>query len=147
MVSLGIEREDIYHNTVSFTDGISVEIKPKNYFPKYDKHVDSDDFLRELAFDNLRKMNLWSEEYADRLNEELKVIEKLQFSDYFLVVWDIVHHARSKDIWVGPGRGSVGGSLLAYVLGITRVDPMKHGLIFWRFLNIDLDYEPEFEEV
>jgi DNA polymerase III subunit alpha len=70
-----------------------------------------------------------------RLAHELSVIEKMGFAGYFLVVWDFIHYARTQGIAVGPGRGSSAGSLVAYCLGITNVDPMRYGLLFERFLN------------
>lgn len=87
-------------------------------------------------------------EYLKRAEFELGVIEHMGFVDYFLVVWDVVNHARSKGIPVGPGRGSAAGSLVAYSLGITNLDPIRYGLLFERFLNpervsmpdIDLDF-------
>jgi len=88
-------------------------------------------------------------EYIERFNFELDVIKKLGFEDYFLLIADIINEAKTKGIQVGAGRGSVAGSLVAYVLGITGVDPIKHGLIFERFLNparkvmpdIDIDFD------
>lgn len=84
----------------------------------------------------------------DRLDHELRVIEKMGFAGYFLVVWDFVHYARQQGIAVGPGRGSAAGSLVAYALGITDIDPLAYGLLFERFLNpervsmpdIDIDF-------
>src|SRR5918996_1469260 len=70
-----------------------------------------------------------------RLAHELAVIEKMGFAGYFLVVWDFIHYARSHGVAVGPGRGSSAGSLVAYCLGITNIDPMRYGLLFERFLN------------
>lgn len=75
------------------------------------------------------------EAYSARLAYELSVIEKMGFASYFLIVWDFITHARSKGIPVGPGRGSAAGSLVAYGLGITEIDPLKYGLLFERFLN------------
>ncbi|MBW2358922.1 MAG: DNA polymerase III subunit alpha, partial [Deltaproteobacteria bacterium] len=88
------------------------------------------------------------QEYRDRLDFELQVIHKMGFSGYFLIVADFIEHARSRDIPVGPGRGSVAGSLTAYCLNITNIDPIKYGLLFERFLNpqrismpdIDIDF-------
>jgi DNA polymerase-3 subunit alpha len=87
--------------------------------------------------------------YAERLNYELEVMNKMGFPGYFLVVADLVSHAQSQGIRVGPGRGSAAGSLVAYALGITGLDPIEHGLLFERFLNperismpdIDLDFD------
>jgi DNA polymerase-3 subunit alpha len=88
------------------------------------------------------------EEYQERLNYELKTIHKMGFSGYFLIVADFIEHARQQDIPVGPGRGSAAGSLTAYCLRITDIDPIKYGLLFERFLNperismpdIDIDF-------
>ena len=87
--------------------------------------------------------------YSERIKHELSVIQKLEFSSYFLIVWDFVRWARDKKIRVGAGRGSAAGSLVSYLADITRVDPLKHGLLFERFLNegrialpdIDLDFQ------
>ena len=92
-----------------------------------------------------------TQEVKDRLAYELSVIEQMGFSDYFLVVWDFVRFARRRGIAVGPGRGSAAGSLVAYVLYITDIDPLSHGLLFERFLNpervsmpdIDIDFDDE----
>lgn len=86
--------------------------------------------------------------YEDRLDEELRIINKMGYAGYFLIVWDIVSHAKSKGISVGPGRGSAAGSLVAFCLRITDIDPLSYGLIFERFLNpervtlpdIDIDF-------
>src|SRR5271157_377311 len=86
--------------------------------------------------------------YADRLAMELKVIRKMGYSSYFLIVWDFISYARGRDIPVGPGRGSAAGSLVAYCLDITEIDPIKYNLLFERFLNperismpdIDVDF-------
>ena len=75
--------------------------------------------------------------YYNRLKYELDVILKMQFADYFLIVYDFIRFARSQNIYVGPGRGSAPGSLVAYCLGITHVDPLKYHLLFERFLNPD----------
>ena len=87
-------------------------------------------------------------EYAERLDREIKMIQKMQFSGYFLIVWDFIRFARSKSIPVGPGRGSAAGSLVGYAMGITDIDPLQYGLLFERFLNperislpdIDIDF-------
>lgn len=85
------------------------------------------------------------QELLDRLNHELAVIEKMGFINYFLVVWDFVHFARDQKIPVGPGRGSGGGSLVAYALGITAIDPLHYDLIFERFLNPERVSPPDFD--
>jgi DNA polymerase-3 subunit alpha len=88
------------------------------------------------------------EDYKERLEREIKLIEKMGFEGYFLIVWDLIRMARAKGIPVGPGRGSAAGSLLAYSLGITDIDPLEYDLLFERFLNperislpdIDIDF-------
>ena len=77
--------------------------------------------------------DLWR--VTKRLDYELDVIGTMGFEDYFLIVWDYVRYAREHDILVGPGRGSAAGSVVAYLLGITGLDPLKYDLLFERFLN------------
>lgn len=109
-----------------------------------------DDFLRAIANEGLAKRRLFlNDKYLKRLQFELEVIKEKGFSGYFLMVFDLMKYCKYADIFVGPGRGSVGGSLLAYCLGITEIDPIKHNLVFERFINkerndlpdIDLDFE------
>src|SRR5437773_1301081 len=94
-------------------------------------------YLQHLAREGLRRRYGPSpgEAIEARLGHELAVIEKMGFAGYFLVVWDFIHYAREHGIAVGPGRGSSAGSLVAYCLGITNIDPMRYGLLFERFLN------------
>ena len=111
-------------------------------------NLSSDDYLKKLALDGLKKVNKTSQKYLDRLDYELNVIKKMGYSDYFLIVHDYVSYARKNDISVGPGRGSAAGSLVSYALGITVPDPIEHNLLFERFLNehrqtmpdIDVDF-------
>ncbi|MTF37429.1 DNA polymerase III subunit alpha [Cyanobacterium aponinum] len=84
-------------------------------------------------------------EYRQRLEYELKMMEKMGFSTYFLVVWDYIKYARDNNIPVGPGRGSAAGSLVAYALGITNIDPVHHGLLFERFLNPERKSMPDID--
>jgi len=87
-------------------------------------------------------------EYAERLDREIQMIQKMKFSGYFLIVWDFIRYAKSKGIPVGPGRGSAAGSLVGYAMAITDIDPLQYGLLFERFLNpervsmpdIDIDF-------
>lgn len=107
-------------------------------------------YLKELCKEGLKKKygHLVKKEVTDRLNYELDMIEKMGFSSYFLIVADFVNWAKTKRIVVGPGRGSVCGSLVSYLLNITSIDPLKYNLLFERFLNpsrismpdIDLDF-------
>ncbi len=87
-------------------------------------------------------------EYETRLTNEIRMIQKMRYAGYFLIVWDFIRHARSQGIPVGPGRGSAAGSLVSYALQITDVDPLQYDLLFERFLNpervsmpdIDIDF-------
>lgn len=83
--------------------------------------------------------------YQQRLRKELGIIEQMGFSNYFLVVWDYIKYARDQGIPVGPGRGSAAGSLVAYALGITNIDPIHHGLLFERFLNPERKSMPDID--
>lgn len=108
----------------------------------------SREMLRMLTFQGLKERRVDQEEYISRLEYELHVIHEMGFDDYFLIVWDFMKYARENGILTGPGRGSAAGSLVAYSLGITEVDPLKYGLLFERFLNperislpdIDIDF-------
>ncbi|MEX1117609.1 MAG: DNA polymerase III subunit alpha [Terrimicrobiaceae bacterium] len=108
-----------------------------------------EEYLRQLCQDGLR--HRYGEragtdpELKTRLEYELGVIEKTGFVSYFLIVWDFIHYAKTKGIPVGPGRGSAAGSIIAYVLGITDIDPIRFGLIFERFLNPDRISPPDID--
>ena len=82
---------------------------------------------------------------AQRLEYELSVISRMGYVDYFLIVWDFIHYAKSHGIGVGPGRGSGAGSIVAYALGITEIDPLKYSLLFERFLNPERVSMPDFD--
>jgi len=119
-------------------------------FPIPDGHT-SVSYLKEVALAGLRdRLKLKSDEepeklYQDRLLFELDVMEEMGFPTYFLVVWDYIRFARDHGIAVGPGRGSAAGSLVAYALGITTIDPVKHGLLFERFLNPERKSMPDID--
>ena len=100
-------------------------------------NLDADTYLKELAIKGLTKRLKGNvlRNYSDRLLYELSIIKKMGFSNYFLVVYDFILYAKKNDILVGPGRGSAAGSLVAYSLGITEIDPLKYDLLFERFLN------------
>src|SRR5438128_1373928 len=106
-------------------------------------------FLRELCYDGLRQR--YGERAASdaelirRLDYELGVLEKTGFVSYLLIVWDFIHFAKERGIPVGPGRGSAPGSIVAYVLGITDIDPLQYGLIFERFLNPERISPPDID--
>lgn len=108
--------------------------------------MDNDRFLRKLCDEGMqRKMPNAGKEARERLEYELSVIEKMGFVDYYLIVWDFIHYAKTHDIMVGPGRGSGAASLAAYFLDITDVDPLKYNLLFERFLNPERVSMPDFD--
>jgi DNA polymerase III subunit alpha len=146
---VGYDRVDILENTMEVAEKCTAKIqKRKNLLPKYMKSLNSDDYLKELTKFRLKELNL-GQQYKDRLESELEIIKQLGFADYFLIVWDLVKWADNNGIGRGTGRGSVGGSLMAFLLDITKVDPLKYNLLFARFINaerndypdIDLDFE------
>lgn len=111
----------------------------KNRYP----HLDNSNVDKGLYNSTLTKFS--KEELEKRLNYELDVINSMGFTDYFLIVWDLVKYAKDNNIPVGPGRGSGAGSLAAYTLGITDIDPIKYDLLFERFLNPDRISMPDFD--
>ena len=104
-------------------------------------------YLRNMCYDGLRTRydNPGDERLTSRLEYELSVVERMGYTDYYLIVGDFVHYAKSRGIPVGPGRGSGAGSLAAYCVGITDVDPMKYDLLFERFLNPERVSMPDFD--
>ena len=126
------------------------------HLPKYPvpKNGNASDYLKQLCSVGLKKRfknQKINPAYLQRLKKELDVITKMGFDDYFLIVFDYVRYAKINKILVGPGRGSAAGSLVAYVLGITNIDPLKYNLVFERFLNeervsmpdIDIDFQDD----
>jgi DNA polymerase-3 subunit alpha len=140
----GINRTDIYENTMEISDKVSeydfsqdLDLLP---VPK----TNADKRLQELALQGLERLGKASDDaYIDRIKEEMKVISKKKFSSYFLVVSDMVNWAKENNIMVGPGRGSAAGSLVCYALGITDVDPIKYNLLFFRFINEERNDFPD----
>ncbi|HCB34034.1 MAG TPA: DNA polymerase III subunit alpha [Acidimicrobiaceae bacterium] len=142
-------------NTLAVAERANVEIEfgrvrlPK--FPVPPEHAGVDEYLKHLAFEGAHRR--WGaqlrEDVVERLAYELRVISDMGFSSYFLIVWDLIRHARSQGIRVGPGRGSAAGCAVAYSLGITDLDPIRYDLLFERFLNpervsmpdIDIDFD------
>ncbi|MFC4556670.1 DNA polymerase III subunit alpha [Virgibacillus kekensis] len=123
----------------------------KRMLPSYPvpNQYDAHSYLEKLCWEKLDQKYLHiTEEISNRLSYELNIIQSMQFSDYFLIVWDFIAYAKENNILVGPGRGSAAGSLVAYVLDITEVDPISYDLLFERFLNperitmpdIDIDF-------
>ena len=115
--------------------------------PSLPLKVSSDQYLISLCQKGLEKRSHGNIElnYQNRLNYELDMIVRMGFENYFLLIWDIIRFARNADIPVGPGRGSAAGSLVAYCLGITHVDPIEYGLLFERFLNPDRISMPDID--
>lgn len=105
-----------------------------------------DAYLRKLCEDRLpNRYKTVGNEERKRLDYELSVIHKMGYDSYFLIVWDFINYARNHDIPVGPGRGSAAGSIVAYLLGITNIDPLKYDLLFERFLNPDRVTMPDID--
>ncbi len=140
-------------NTVKISERCQVDFDfSQLHLPNYpipEGHT-IDTYLKELCIEGakLRYGQALGEVVVSRLEFELEVIKKMGFSGYFLIVWDFVNFARQNSILVGPGRGSAAGSIVAFVLGITNIDPLKYNLLFERFLNpervsmpdIDIDF-------
>lgn len=139
-------------NTIKIANMCSLELDfTRHHLPMYTPPdgFTREDYLRRLCEDGLRRRYInVTEEIRSRLNHELEIINKMNYSSYFLIVWDFIKYAKDNDIPVGPGRGSAAGSLVSYLLGITDIDPIKYGLVFERFLNpsritlpdIDIDF-------
>lgn len=139
-------------NTLKIADRCKVEFEFGKYrLPKYEipDGTDAFEYLKKLCVGGL--MERYPDNYADvmeRLNYELDTIREMGFVDYFLIVWDFIKYAKDHGIMVGPGRGSAAGSVVAYSLNITTIDPLKYDLLFERFLNpervtmpdIDVDF-------
>lgn len=131
---------EAYRNTLAVAERCNVDLQfGQFHLPNYQvpEGYTLDSYLEHLAFEGLARRYGGSpgDAIVERLRYELGVVSKMGFSGYFLVVWDFISHARRQGIAVGPGRGSSAGSLVAYCLGITNVDPIRYGLIFERFLN------------
>ncbi|MDR2448860.1 MAG: DNA polymerase III subunit alpha [Prevotellaceae bacterium] len=121
-------------------------------FPLPEGYTDADDYLRFLTLEGAKKRyGEITPDIEDRINFELDTVKNMKFPSYFLIVWDFIKAARDMDVWVGPGRGSAAGSVVAYCLEITDIDPLKYGLLFERFLNpdrismpdMDIDFDDE----
>lgn len=139
--------EDI-QTTYEFSKQINLEIPfDKKYIPKFNNSDNNYEYLKKLCILGLNKRfnGKVSNKYKERILYELDVINKMGFVDYFLIVYDYVLYAKKNDIFVGPGRGSAAGSLVSYSLGITNIDPIKYGLLFERFLNINRKKMPDID--
>jgi DNA polymerase-3 subunit alpha len=146
MKSQGIDREDIYTNTLSLADTVEdYEIQEGlNLLPVQYKSPDKE--LAKIALEGLTARGLSAnKQYVDRLNEELEIIKDKKFAPYFLVVSNMINWAKKEEVLVGPGRGSSAGSLVCYALGITDIDPIQHNLLFFRFINPDRNDFPDID--
>jgi DNA polymerase-3 subunit alpha len=156
--------EQVLHRTVGIAERCNLKLeKIKNPFPNFEvpEGESIDSFFERIAREGMaRRMNLLRErkelgklrhsfsDYEERLNREIGIIKQMQFSGYFLIVWDFIRYAKEQEIPVGPGRGSAAGSLVGYAMGITDIDPIQNELLFERFLNpervsmpdIDVDF-------
>mgnify|MGYP003396920995 CR=1 FL=1 len=139
-------------NTVKIAERCNVEFEfGKILLPKYKTEdiFDSYEYLRNICFEGLKKFYSKDEDIFEtariRLENELSVINQMGYVDYFLIVWDFVSFAKKNLIPVGPGRGSGAGSIVAYCMGITEIDPIKYNLIFERFLNIERVSMPDLD--
>jgi len=158
MTALFSKYKGAIENTAKIADMCNLEIDfTKLFLPRYtpENGMHPDEYLRSLSvagftgrlekehitFDGVHTLN----EYEERMEFELGVIMNMGYSEYFLIVWDFVNYAKSKGIPVGPGRGSGAGSLVAYLLGITDIDPIQFELLFERFLNPERISMPDFD--
>lgn len=146
MSAQGIDRADMFEATLEIVDKIQdYDIKDHaDLLPVQYKNPDGE--LKSLALEGLKIRGLADkQEYLDRLDEELEIIKNKNFGPYFLVVRSMIAWAKKEDIMVGPGRGSSAGSLLCYALEITDIDPIEHGLLFFRFINPERNDFPDID--
>jgi DNA polymerase-3 subunit alpha len=143
---------DAITNTLEIADRCNLEIEfGKSKYPEYPVPPGKtrEGYLRELCYKGLHERYgaraAHDQELIKRLDYEVDVLEKTGFVSYLLIVWDFIHFARERGIPVGPGRGSAAGSIVAYVLGITDIDPLQYGLIFERFLNPERISPPDID--
>ena len=160
MIALFKETPEAIENTLKIADRCELELEfDKLNLPDYPvpDTYSLETYLEEKSREGLakrfeeldkRKIEFEREAYENRLDEELGIIKRMGYPGYFLIVWDFIHHAKENGIPVGPGRGSAAGSVVAYALQITDIDPLQYDLLFERFLNpervsmpdIDIDF-------
>ncbi len=158
MIELFKDFSEAIETTLEIADKCNLELElGKLYMPEFPISSTSnattlDEYLQELVFEGLSKRyNPVADEIKQRAEYELNVIRQMKFPGYFLIVWDFIRAAKELGVSVGPGRGSAAGSIVAYALNITNVDPLKYDLLFERFLNpervsmpdIDIDFSDE----
>ncbi|MBN1293739.1 MAG: DNA polymerase III subunit alpha [Candidatus Latescibacteria bacterium] len=151
MKELFADYPEAIENTVKIAERCNVEIQTGTYNTvRFDVPLDfegnADDYLAHISEIGLvERYGANAEQYRDRMNYELDIIKNMGFSDYFLAIYDCTRAAREMNIPVGTARGSAGGSIVAYAIGITNLDPMQFGLIFERFLNPERVSMPDFD--
>ena len=126
---------DALNNLDQLVSDITYQFDTELKLPRFNRDMLAVDQLRQLAQDGLETKELTASVYQERLDKELAVIHQMGFDDYFLIVWDLLRFGRSRGYYMGMGRGSAAGSLVAYALDITGIDPVKNDLLFERFLN------------
>ena len=144
---------EVLSNTLEIAKQCNLSLEPDGYFlPEYPvpEGQNFDSHLKSLVEENLNNLTAkfsknQVDEYKARVKYELDQIKTMGFSSYFLIVYDFIKWSKNNDVPVGPGRGSGAGSLVAYCLGITALDPIKHGLLFERFLNPERISMPDFD--
>ena len=142
---------DAIENTVKIAEKCNVEFEfGHTILPNYDvppEFATHYDYFKKICDDGIKERygENPSQEILDRAEYELKIISQMGYVDYYLIVWDYIKYAKSVGISVGPGRGSGAGSILAYAIGITDIDPMKYNLLFERFLNPERISMPDFD--
>nr|WP_319563214.1 DNA polymerase III subunit alpha [Marispirochaeta sp.] len=150
MAAIFKETPEALANTVRIAEQCSLEIPlPGPLLPDYeipDEFSSPEEFMRHIVYQGLEKLYPEiSEEIRKRAEYELSVIQGMGFTGYFLIVWDFIDFARKNGIPVGPGRGSGAGSLVAYAMRITDIDPLKYSLLFERFMNPERVSMPDFD--
>ncbi len=150
--------DDVIREAIDTTLEVAAKVEPYEImgeprlpnYPVPPGHT-ADTYLEQVTWEGLLKRQACtsrsdvSDTYRSRLDYELKMMQQMGFATYFLVVWDYIKYARDHNIPVGPGRGSAAGSLVAFALGITNIDPVHHGLLFERFLNPERKSMPDID--
>ena len=152
MIKLFKNHKEAIENTIEIDSKIDLKLSfDEHHFPNFPIPENSsanslDEYFEQLAWEGLEKKNLEvTKEVKDRFKFEIDTIKKMGFSGYFLVVQDFINSAKEKNIPVGPGRGSVAGSIVAYALGITNINPLEYDLLFERFLNPERKSMPDID--
>ena len=152
MIELFKNAPEAIASTVEIADKCELELDlktlhmPEFPIPENSNAKNLNDYLKELVFEGMqKKYSTVSEDLVKRAEYELQIIQKMDFPGYFLIVWDFVRAAKELGVRVGPGRGSGAGSIVAYALDITNVNPIKYDLLFERFLNPERVSMPDFD--